>query len=250
MKIIVIKGKVILIGVIALILAVMTIKTAVPVTTKPVRDLPIYNVDRSDNLISLTFDCAWNDDDIDDIIKVLADYNCISTFFVVGDWAEKYPEAVKKLSKAGHEIANHSYNHKMYSKLSKADMIADMDKCDAIIENLIGQKTNLFRPPSGDYNSAVVQACRETGRFPIQWDVDSLDYRDYTAQEITNRVVSKTVSGSIILMHNGTPNTYTALLDILPSLTNKGFKFVPVSQIIYKENYTIDHAGKQSIDNS
>lgn len=245
MKIVVIKGKIILLAAIVAALAAVAVKVSVPAATKPVRDLPIYSVDRSDNVISITFDCAWNDDDIDEIIKILAENSCPSTFFVVGDWAEKYPDAVKKLSQAGHEIANHSYNHKLYSKLSKAEMIADMDRCDNVIESLTGKKTNLFRPPSGDYNSTVVKACRETGRFAIQWDVDSLDWKKLTTDEIVERVVSKTKSGSIVLLHNGTPNTAQALKIILPALSQKGFKFAKVSDIIYKEGYVIDHAGRQ-----
>ena len=249
MRFIVIKGRIILFALLAVIGTVLLlVKAVVPASVTPVRSLPIYNVDRADNLISVTFDCAWNAEDIDEIIEVLDKYACISTFFVVGDWAEKYPEAVKKLAENGHEIANHSYNHKLYSKLTEEQMIEDMDRCDAVIEEIIGQKPMLFRPPSGDYNNAVVETCRKTGRVCIQWDVDSLDWRKLSTAEITQRVVSKTQSGSIILLHNGTPNTAAALSDMLLQLVERGFEFVPVSQIIYREGYTIDHAGKQILN--
>ena len=245
MKIFVFNKKLLLvIAFAAACLLLLLLRVCVPAATQS-KELPIYSVERDDMKISVTFDCAWNDDDIDDIIKVLDKYNCVSTFFVVGDWAEKYPEAVKKLSEAGHEIANHSYNHTHYTKLSKEKMKEDMDKCDKIIENLTSKKSMLFRPPSGDYNKDVVRACAETGRYCVQWDVDSLDWKNLTQGEIANRVLSKTKSGSIILLHNGTPNTYKALEKILPALADKGFKFVPVSQLIYKENYIIDHTGRQ-----
>ncbi|MCK9479511.1 MAG: polysaccharide deacetylase family protein [Firmicutes bacterium] len=245
MKIILFGKKFLLI--IALVLAGLILASfwASRTVSGPSKSLPIYCVDRDDTAISLTFDCAWNDDDIDDIITVLDKYNCVSTFFVVGDWAEKYPESVKKLSEAGHEISNHSYNHAHYTSLSKEKMKYDMDKCDKIIEELTGKKNNLFRAPYGDYNSDVVNACIETGRFCMQWDVDSLDWKDLTAKDISNRVILKTKAGSIILMHNGTPNTHSALQLILPELAKKGFKFVPVSQLVLKENYAIDHTGKQ-----
>lgn len=230
-------------------LLLLSVKISVP-TAKPSRELPIYNVERTDKAISVTINCAWNDSDIDDIIEVLDKYNCISTFFVVGDWVEKYPEAVKKLSNAGHEIGNHSYNHAHYSKLSKENMKADMDKCDLLIQNATGKKSNMFRAPYGEYNTTLVRACAETGRFCIQWDVDSLDWKNLSVDEITNRVVSKTQSGSIILLHNGTPNTYTALTKILPQLFEQGYKFLPVSELIYKENYKINNAGMQCIDNT
>ena len=209
------------------------------------RQIPIYCVDRDDMAISLTFDCAWNDNDINDIIEVLGKYNCKSTFFVVGDWAIKYQDAVKALSDAGHEIANHSFDHAHYARLDKAKMKEDMDKCDKVIENLIFKRTNLFRAPYGEYNNEVVRACTETGRYCIQWDVDSLDWKELSEKEIANRVILKTKGGSIILLHNGTPNTCKALNLLLPDLAGKGFVFMPVSQLIYKENYAIDHTGKQ-----
>jgi len=213
------------------------------------RKLPIYCVDRQDNKISLTFDCAWNADDVDEIISVLDEYDCKSTFFVVGDWALKYPNAVKKLSNAGHEISNHSYNHKHYAKLNKDELKEDMDKCDEVIEKIVGFKNNLVRSPYGEYNNTVVEASHESGREIIQWSVDSLDWKDLSVAEITDRVVKKTESGSIILLHNGTKNTAKALKTILPELKSKGFSFVPVSEIIYKENFYIDNTGKQCLLN-
>ena len=149
MKIVVIKGKIILLAAIVAALAAVAVKVSVPAATKPVRDLPIYSVDRSDNVISITFDCAWNDDDIDDIIKILAENSCPSTFFVVGDWAEKYPDAVKKLSQAGHEIANHSYNHKALFKAIQSRNDSDMDRCDNVIESLTGRENQSISAPLG-----------------------------------------------------------------------------------------------------
>ena len=97
------------------------------------------------------------------------------------------------------------------------------------------------------YNNDVVKACEETGRYCIQWDVDSLDWKELTVKEIANRVLLRTKSGSIILLHNGTPNTAEALKIILPALADKGFKFAVVSDLIYKEGFTIDHTGKQKL---
>ncbi len=240
------KGLAAVLLIVAAVVLFISVKiTCIPASSKTTRQLPIYNVNRSDMAVSVTFDCAWNDEDIDDIIKVLSDNGCISTFFVVGNWAQRYPEAVKKLANAGHEIANHSMSHAKYTGLSKEKMKDDMNKCDDVIKELTGKSSNLFRPPYGEYNKDVVGACEETSRCCIQWDVDSLDWMDYSAGEIANRVLSRTKSGSIILLHNGTKNTREALEKILPGLAEKGFKFATVSDLIYKENYIIDHAGTQ-----
>ena len=91
----------------------------VPTEATPKRQIPIYCVDTEEKKIAVTFDAAWGDSDTDTLIDILASHNAKATFFIVGKWAEKYPESVKKLFDAGHEIANHSYNHTLYSKLDE-----------------------------------------------------------------------------------------------------------------------------------
>ena len=209
------------------------------------RSLPIYSVERPDKMISLTFDCAWGADDVDAVIAALSEHNCRATFFVLGTWAEKYPNAVKKLSEAGHEIANHSYNHAYYTQLSSEDMLTDMDKCDNAIEQILGHKTDLFRAPAGDYNNSVVNTVQGSGRFYIQWDADSLDYRDLTSAQMEERIMSKVGPGSILLFHTGTKNTAAALSPILTRLEQEGYTFCPAGELIYRDSYTIDHTGRQ-----
>lgn len=213
------------------------------------KELPIYSVECSDKKIAVTFDSAWNDDDIDKIIQVLNEQSCPSTFFVTGDWAERFAESLKKLYNAGHEIASHSYNHTLYSTLSKDEIIADMDKCDSIIESVIGIRPTLCRAPSGDYTNNSILAAKETGRIMVQWDCDSLDWKELTEEEMKERIFSKVQPGSILLFHNGTKQTADALPGILTALKNEGYEFVKVGDLIYKENYSIDHTGRQFIKN-
>ncbi len=215
-------------------------------TSVAAKELPIYSVETNEKKIAVTFDSAWNDDDIDKIITVLKEQCCPSTFFVTGDWAERFPESLKKLHSAGHEIASHSYNHTLYSTLSKDEIIADMDKCDSIIESIIGIRPKLCRAPSGDYTNNSILACKETGRYCIQWDCDSLDWKELTEDEMKKRIFDRVQPGSILLFHNGTKQTADALPGILTALKNDGYSFVKVGDLIYKENYTIDHAGRQS----
>lgn len=215
-------------------------------TSSSPKSIPIYCVERQDNAISITFDCAWGIEDMDKILTVLDKHNCKASFFVLGTWAKDNPEVMKRIVSHGHEIGNHSYNHTYYTTLSLADMIEDMKKCNAEIKNSCGVSPTLFRAPSGDYNNNVISASKEAGMEYIQWSVDSLDWRGLDCGQMLERIIPKTKSGDILLFHNGTKHTAESLDKILTELENKGFKFLKVSDLIYKDNYTIDHTGKQT----
>lgn len=212
------------------------------------RDLPIYCVGRDDNCISISFDAAWGNEDTQTLIDILGKYNIRATFFVVGDWVDKYPESVKALHDAGHEIMNHSNTHAHYPQLSRAQMIADVSACADKIEAVTGVRPTLFRPPYGDYNDTVVGAMREAGFYTIQWDVDSLDWKNPGSDAIEQRVLEKVKSGSIVLFHNAAVQTPAALPGIIEGLLAKGYKFLPISELIYKENYHMEHDGTQRSD--
>ncbi len=209
------------------------------------RQLPIYCVDRNDNRVAFSFDAAWGNEDTQQLIDILAEYGVKTTFFVVGDWVDKYPESVKALSDAGHEVMNHSSNHAHFSQLSDAEIIADINFCNDKIESITGKRPNLFRCPYGEYDDHVISTVNSIGMYAIQWDVDSLDWKGISSDEITKRVVSNVKSGSIVLFHNAAENTPEALAGILEALIGKGFTIVPVSELIMTDNYTIDHTGKQ-----
>lgn len=214
-------------------------------TSSASRLVPIYSVERQDNAISITFDCAWGSEDMDKILSVLDKHNCKASFFVLGSWAKDNPEVMKSIVSHGHEIGNHSYNHTYYTTLSPSEMIEDIKKCNEEIKNACGTVPTLFRAPSGDYNNNVISASKEAGMEYIQWSVDSLDWRNLTCEQMLERIIPKTKSGDILLFHNGTKHTAESLDKILTELEKKGFTFLKVSDLIYKDNYTIDHTGKQ-----
>ena len=215
------------------------------------RDLPIYCVDKGEEkVVSISFDAAWGNEDTQQLIDILGKYNVKATFFVVGEWVDKFPESVKALSDAGHEVMNHSDTHPHMTKMEKEAVKAEIEACNQKIEQVTGKRPNLLRAPYGDYNDMVVQAARETGCYTIQWDVDSLDWKNLSAPEITKRVTEKIKPGSIVLFHNAALHTPEALPGILEKLQTDGYSIVPISQLIYYENYTIDQAGKQCCQNS
>ncbi len=211
--------------------------------------LPIYSVDKgSEKICALTFDAAWDDTDTDILIEILKKYNAPATFFMVGSWVEKYPESVKKFHDAGHEIMNHSDTHPHIDKLSDVKVAEEMKNCSDKIEAVTGVRPILFRGPYGEYNNTVIKEATNQNMFTLQWNIDSLDWKNLSADEITTRVTNRIAPGSIILFHNGAKNTPEALPKILEKLTNAGYKFVKASDLIYKESYSIDHSGKQFLN--
>ena len=192
-----------------------------------------------------TFASPWGNEDTEHLIEILAKYNVKTTFFVVGDWVDKYPESVKALHDAGHEVMSHSTHHDHYNSLTSSQIVADIqESCDKI-EAVTGCSPTLIRCPYGEYDDHVISAVRSLGMEPIQWDVDSLDWKGISAGEITKRVTGKVQSGSIVLFHNAGEHTPEALPDILDYLLAEGYKIVPISKILLTCDYTIDHEGRQ-----
>ena len=187
----------------------------------------------------------WGNEDTQELIDILGRYGVRATFFVVGDWVDKYPESVQALHDAGHEVMNHSNTHAHMNQLSAQEIIADVEACNDKIEAVTGVRPTLIRPPYGEYNDQVISAIRSIGMEPIQWDVDSLDWKEISAQEIAQRVTSRVQSGSIVLFHNAALHTPEALPGILECLLQEGYTFVPISELILEEPYTIDHTGRQ-----
>lgn len=209
--------------------------------------LPIYSVDTQEKNISLTINCAWNADDIDKILDTLSKYKVHVTFFMVGDWVDRFPEAVKKIADAGHEIGNHSDTHPHVNNLSYEKNCEQIKLCADKIEKLTGKRSVLYRGPYGEYNNTVIKAAEEEKHKTIQWSLDTLDYKGLTGDEMWNRLKDKLTNGSIILMHNGTEHTAESLDKLIYNITGQGYNIVTVSELIYSDNYTIDNNGMQKL---
>ena len=213
------------------------------------REIPIYSVQCEDKKASITFDCAWGDSDIPQILEILKNEDVKATFFIVGQWAEKFPDKVKLIAQEGHDIASHSYSHLRMGALTEEKIRSEIIECGKTLAELSGKKIDLFRAPYGDYNNDVVNIARELGYYTIQWDVDSLDWKpDISREYIIERVISRTKPGSIILFHNDTTHTANVLPTIISSLKKSGYKLVPVSELIMRDNYTINFEGRQVKD--
>lgn len=212
------------------------------------KKVPIYAVSRADNHISLTFDCAWGNSNTDLLLSLLKDANATATFFVTGEFCDKYPEDVKKMYQAGHEIGNHSDMHPHVEGININDLIEDTRECSRKIKMITGEEPKIYRAPYGEYDDNVVSTIEGMGMKMIQWSVDSIDWQEPDADTIIDRVVSKTESGSILLFHNDLENTSQALPDVLTKLKQKGFSFVKISDLVYFDSYHIDSNGVQIYD--
>ena len=227
------------------IISTVTISHIGITASNTARKLPIYSVQTDEKKIAITFDAAWSAEDTDQLITILKKHNAKATIFAVGDWVEKNPQAVKKLHKNGHEMANHSDTHAAFSKISREEIKQEILNCNKKIEAITGVSTKLVRAPSGDYDNKSIEVAESLDMKMIQWDCDSLDYRGLSVDEIYSRITTKVQNGSIVLFHNGVENTPEALDKILTKLEKDGYEFVTVSELIYWDDYEIDHTGGQ-----
>ena len=189
------------------------------------RKLPIYcvdlskktNLDTSKKYVSISFDAAWGDEDTIKILDILDKYNIKTTFFMTGGWVDSYPDKVLEIYK---------------------------------IKEITGYTSFLFRPPYGDYNSTLIDTVYGCNFYPIEWDVDSLDWKDYGTDNIIKTVTTHKAlkNGSIILMHNGAKYTAEALESVITGLQSQGYEIVPISQLINTENFHMDGTGLQIPD--
>lgn len=234
---------------VAILIAVANIGNISAIPTMSIQKyLPIYNVKTDENKIAFTMNCAWNADDIDIILETLKNNNVHITFFMVGDWVDKYPEAVKKIYEAGHEIGSHSNTHPHVNNLSEEENLKEIQLSVNKIEKITGNKTNLYRTPYGEYNNTVIKTAQQNGYYTIQWNLDTLDYEGLTGEQMWNRLKNKLDKGSIILSHNGTKHTAGSLDMLIKNIKSSGLQITTVSDLIYKDNFTINNNGTQILE--
>ena len=211
------------------------------------RELPIYSVETQEPRIALTFDIATGTEDLAQILNVLEQHQVKATFFLLGSWIRHWPQEVKMLYEAGHELANHGNHHVDYTELGLEECKREIVGAQEEIRALTGYTTVLFRPPYGSYNNTVIQAAKEGGYAPIQWSVDSLDWKEYGKEEMIERVLhhAQLGNGAILLFHNNTKYTAASLDAILTGLEEQGYRIGTVSDLIWPEGGWIDSQGRQ-----
>ena len=211
----------------------------VSVTSKG-RLVPIYAVQTDKKQVAISFDATWGTELTDEILEILETHGITTTFFLAGYWVDKHPDYVVKIADAGHEIGNHSYSHPHMNSLSEQGLHYELQKNQSLIQDLTGQRTTLFRPPFGEYSNKVVTAAEKCGYKSIQLSIDSLDWQELGKEPMVKRVTESLHPGAIILFHNNGKYTAEALPEIIAFVKEQSYKVVPVSELLYKENYYID----------
>lgn len=209
------------------------------------KELPIYSVETKDKKISISFDAAYGDEYTIDILDTLDKYKVKTTFFLVKFWVENFPNRVEEIHKRGHEIGNHSATHPNMSKLSPEQIAEELNSTGDEITKITKEKPILFRPPFGDYNDTVIREAKKNGYYTIQWDIDSIDWKELGTQSVVDRVTRNVKPGSIILFHNNAKYVREYLPLVLERLIADGYEIVPISELIHKEDFKIDNNGKQ-----
>ena len=210
------------------------------------RELPVYSVEQTEKRIALTVDAAWEDDKTDFILETLEKHDVKATFFLCGVWVDAYPEHVKAIAEKGHEIGNHSLTHPHMNQLDSGSVQKEISDLDDKIEQLTGKRCTLFRAPFGEYNDTVIQAVREIGYEPIQWNLDTIDWkRERSADAILNGVLPKLTPGSIILCHNNGYEIKNYLPALIEKAQEQGYTFHTVSELLLPGETTIDNNGVQ-----
>ena len=233
----------VLIGAVTLVVATSTAGKVAETMNEP-REIPIYYVDTQEKICALSFDAAWGNEQTNDLLDILDEYEVKSTFFLVKQWVDKYPDDVKEIAARGHDVGNHSSTHPHMAELSAEQQQKEITDCNAAIEELTGSCPTLFRAPYGEYNNSVVQTVKACDMYCVQWNIDSLDWKDPTPDEMVSRIRDNLCPGSIILMHNGATNTPEALPKIIEAIQDEGYTIVPISEIIPEGDYYTDHEGK------
>ncbi len=230
---------------ISFVICGFTVARADRETVSQTRRIPIYSVEKEEKVLSLSFDAAWGNEDTQQLIDILGKHNIKATFFVVGEWVDKYAQSVKALSDAGHEIMNHSDSHPDMIHLSVEDIKKEVESCNKKIQAVTGKCPTLFRAPYGSYNNSLLDTLKDMNMTCVQWNVDSLDWKDPSVDQLVKNVVSKASPGSVCLFHNAAKNTPEALPQIIDALLAEGYTFVPISQLVLQGETYIDHAGCQ-----
>ena len=235
------------------VISLSIIGTKAMIVSNTVDNKPIFKVNTDKKEVAITFDINWAENDyLYDILDILNKYNVKATFFIMGKWVN-YPEGNKekliKINDMGHEVGNHSYVHPSFSKIDESRMLEELTKTDSIIYETIGVKPTLFRFPSGDYNDKALKFVLEKGYKCIQWDCDSVDWKQSGEEVEYERIMKKVTSGSIMLFHNNAKYTPSNLEKIILKLKEDGYEFVTVGQLIDCTDYYIDENGEQHKNN-
>lgn len=190
--------------------------------------------------VALTYDDGPNDPHTLHLLDILARHNVRATFFIIGKFAKERPDLVRKVFEAGHDVGNHTYSHPNLIFRSGAETAREVGRCDAAIEDAIGARPSLFRPPFGGRRPATLRAVASAGKTPIMWSISGHDWSAISAPQIVQEVSRQIRGGDVILLHDGdhlrfgADRSYTvqATDALLRRYKGEGYEFVTVAEMM------------------
>lgn len=214
------------------------------------RELPVCSIRTDEPKVALTFDVAWNASDIGELLDILEAEGVKATFFVTGEWAENNPEMLKRIAEDGHDLGNHSENHRNMTQMTCEEKKKEILDAHETVRQSTGVEMRLFRTPYGSYDDEVILTADELGYYTVEWNIDTLDWKDYGEKSILETVLEheELGNGAIIRAHAGTKYMALALGPLIRGLREKGLEPAPVSELIYWQDYHMDVAGRQIPD--
>lgn len=196
---------------------------------------PIERAEVAQKLIAITFDDGPYPGLTSKCLDILDSREVSATFFVVGNRAKRWKDAIAEIAARGHEVANHSWRHLDMGKWSAAAIIADMEQTNRQLQEITGVEPRLFRPPYGSWQQSTMEAARKANLTVVDWDIDPRDWTDPPPRRTVESVTKRAHPGSIVLLHEGHTNTLHALPLLLDALKREGYRMVTVSELLASE---------------
>ena len=195
---------------------------------------------RGTKQLALTYDDGPNDPHTMRLLEVLARHNVGATFFLIGRYVQQRPDIVREIVKAGHVIGNHTFTHPFLTFKIAAEVRKELTDCRAAIQDVIGESSNIFRPPFGGRRPAVLRIARELGLEPIMWNVTGYDWNAPPAVVIENKVSSQIRGGDVVLLHDGghkqmgadRSQTVLATDHLITRYKSEGYDFLTIQQML------------------
>lgn len=184
--------------------------------------------------IALTFNISWGEERVNDILDILQTEDVRATFFVSGEWAERHPQIVDRITKEKHELGMLGYRYKSYLDQEIDQVRKDIVYAREVFKKLGHDKISYIRTPSGHFNKDIIQLAEEIGYEVIHWSVNPNDWENPGVKVIEKHIITNTFNGDIVLLHasDSAKQTAEALQNTLPALRDSGFKFVTISALV------------------
>lgn len=217
--------------IVAVIVGAKLMSKAAPVSAA-VERRPIECVETERNEVALTFDTVFGEDRTQELLDILKRENSKATFAVMGAWAQEYPDAVKRMLDEGHEIISHSMMHPQYTDISGPEVQKDARAARELLKTEYAVETDIIRVPYGAYNDEVLAVLENSGFKPVNWSIDSKDWKERDAEAVTDNVLSEIKKGSIVMFQNNRQVTADALSGIISAIKDSGFSCVTLSELM------------------